>query len=885
MSLAWVILAIMGYLGILAWVADMAEKRAKRNKSLLSKPWMYSLSLAVYCTAWTFYGSVGRVIETGIDFLTIYIGPLLASILFWFIHKKIIHISKSQKISSLADFLSNRYGKSISLGATVALFSLVGVIPYISLQLKSISESIYIITNKASLSFVGISIDTGLLVAAAIGLFTVWFGLRKIDLTEKHEGIVAAIALESVLKLVALMAVGIYALFVINKGGGLMVNEPLIAQKTENGFHWGSMIILSFFAFFLLPRQWQVSVTENVDSQHLKKASWQFPLYLLLINLFVIPIAMAGKMSLAADVNPDYFVLSLPFESGQLGLTLLAFFGGFAAASGMIIVSTISLATMLTNSILLPVLFRFKLLKEPHRFIGYVGAIRRFAVFAIAGLAYLYYEFVTFNTTLVSIGLTSFVAVVQFAPATVGALFWKKGNKRGALIGILVGATLWFYTLILPSLLHADVLGQGIKIWIANSSLVNPENLFGISMPSQVSRAFFWSLLFNTIAYTGISIFSKQNSLQLNQAELFVDVYNYSSNLEENLYWRGSANNKDLKKLMRSFLGTQKAAQALRIYERRYNLGDIADENKADRRFVTYTENVLASVIGSSSARIMVSSIATEEEIRMEDVISILKESKEILDLNKQLKKTSAELQKASEDLTKANQLLLRQDEIKNEFLYTLTHEIRTPITSIRAFTEILQAEENLTEEDKKRFIDIMSSELTRLSKLISQVLDLEKYESGKYTLDMNHFSVNLLIEESLSACSPIINEKAISVEKHLQDGLPFAMLDQDKMKQVFINLISNAAKYSNGQIKVTSYYVHDTIRINIKDDGSGISESEGDLVFDKFYQIRKDAKGNGLGLAICKEIINLHHGRIWLDKEYQDGTKMCISLPIKHQI
>jgi Na+/proline symporter/nitrogen-specific signal transduction histidine kinase len=882
MTIGWLILAVLGYLGILAFVASYAEKRAKKGDSLLAKPWMYSLSLAVYCTAWTFYGSVGRVVSSGIDFLTIYIGPLIGSILFWFVLKKIIRISKSQKISSLADFLSNRYGKSISLGALVALFSLIGVIPYIALQLKSISESILILTDQQNINLLGLGVDSGLVVALAIAIFTVWFGLRKIDLTEKHEGIIAAIALESVIKIVALVSVAIFAFWMLDERVGILANNSVIKQEPLDAFHWGSMIVLSLFAFFLLPRQWQVAVTENVRTEHLKKASWQFPLYLLIINICVIPIAIAGKLELSSVFNPDYYVLSLPLQNGQIALAFLAFFGGFAAASGMIVVSTISLATMLTNNILLPMVFRFKLLGETHKFIGYVGAIRRFAVFAIAGLAYVYYEFVAFNNSLVSIGLTSFLAVAQFAPATIGAIFWKKGNKRGAFWGIAIGSLVWFYMFILPGFIQADVLSMGLSNWLSKSGFANPENLFGIEMPSQVSGGLFWSLLFNTLVYLGISIFSAQNSMQLNQAELFVNADTYSSHLEENLFWRGSANNRDLKVLLKSFLGEKKSNQALRIYELRYNIGSTSDEEKADRRFVTYTENVLAGVIGSSSARIMVSSITSEQEIQREDVISILKESKEILDLNSQLKIKSNELKKATEGLQDANSLLIKQDEIKNEFLYTITHEIRTPITSIRAFTEILQDDEGISSEDRKRFIDIMSSELTRLSKLISQVLDLEKYESGKYTLQLEQASINTLIEESLMACNAVVAENKVKVEKHLQNSLPLLAVDKDKMKQVFINLITNAVKFSNGEIKVSSYFVDDAVRVNIKDNGVGIVKEERGQVFDKFYQIKKEAKGNGLGLTISKEIINLHAGAIWVDPEYTDGAKICISLPTK---
>lgn len=884
MSVWFLVIVALLYLGILSLAANYAEKRSLRKKSLLKKSWVYSLSLAVYCTAWTFYGSVGRAVEQGADFLTIYIGPLIGCILFWFVLRKIIRISKLQKISSLADFLSNRYGKSISLGVLITVFSVVGIIPYISLQLKSISESIFILTDQESLQFGSFGIDTGFIIAFALSIFIILFGFRKIDLTEKHEGIVVAIAVESIIKLISLIVIAIFAFQIISNHGGWELNKDSIPQKPIDSFHWGTMIVLSLFAFFLLPRQFQMAITENVDEQHVKKASWQFPLYLLIINLCVIPIAIAGNVSLQEGFNPDYFVLNLPLENGYHGLATIAFFGGFAAASGMIIVSTISLATMLTNNILLPFVFKLKLFKEPQRFISYVRIVRRSAVFAIALLAYLYYEFIAFNNSLVSIGLTSFAAVAQFAPATIGALFWKKGNKKGAIWGIAAGATIWIYTLILPVLMNAGYFGDTAILFLQSDSFFNPDQLFGIPMPSQLSGSVFWSLFFNTLIYIGLSIFSAQSSMEMNQAELFVDVYHYSSNIEENLYWRGVAKNKDLSDLMFSFLGDTKAKQALRIFEKRYSQGELIDEDKADRKFVAYTENVLTGVVGTSSARIMVSSVSQEEEIRMDDVISILKESKDILELNKELQRTSKALQKVTEDLTDANRLLVKQDELKNEFLYTITHEIRTPITSIRAFTEILQ-EDDVNEDDRKRFKKIMAQELERLSRLISQVLDLEKYESGKYTLTPLKSNVNRLLEESILACNAILKENNTTLERHFQESINEIELDPDKIKQVFINLISNAAKYGNKEnpvIVITTYFVDDTIRINVKDNGGGISENERQNIFDKFYQIQNKStkNGNGLGLAICREIIHLHKGQIWLDEEFHDGAKFCIVLP-----
>ena len=540
-----ILLISFAYVGLLFAIAHMADRRASQGRSIISNPYIYALSLAVYCTAWTFYGSVGRAAAGGLAFLPTYIGPTLLCTLGWVVLRKIIRISKIHRITSIADFIASRYGKSGALASMVTIIAALGIIPYIALQLKAISMSFNIINQYPLIVmpryFPEISAfeDTAFYVAIILAVFAILFGTRHLDATERHEGVVAAIAFESIVKLVAFVLVGLFVTHMFQGIDNLFAHASALPRIQEifisdihsgHYFGWSLEILLSMLALICLPRQFQVIVVENVNEDHLQKAIWLFPLYLLAINLFVLPIAVGGSLHFTSGVDADTFVLTLPIAMRQAALTLIVFIGGMSAATGMVIVETVALSTMICNDLVMPVLLRLPsdAIARRRDLSAVVLNIRRGVIFLVLFLAYAYFHFIGEAYALVSIGLISFVAVAQFAPAMLGGIFWKQATRTGAMCGLTAGFAVWGYTLVLPSLAEAGLIDpQPITAGLFGLAALKPFPLFGLEGLDPIAHAVFWSLLLNTGLYVGVSIFSRQSALEHTQAVLFVDVFAY----------------------------------------------------------------------------------------------------------------------------------------------------------------------------------------------------------------------------------------------------------------------------------------------------------------------------------------------------------------------
>ncbi len=525
-----ILFSAFGYMGLLFAIAYYGRKRADAGRSIIANPYIYALSLAVYCTAWTFYGSVGRAAQTGLDFLPIYIGPTLISAVGWIVLRKIIRISKTHRITSIADFISSRYGKSATLGGAVTVIAVLGVLPYISLQLKAISTTFLLIQSypdaAMTVNFADVPIlkDTAFYVALLMVVFVILFGTRYLDATERHEGLVAAIAFESLVKLVAFIAVGAFVTWGMYDGIGDLFNKakdlPEIRRLFTFGTNtltyvdWGIHTFLAMMAVLFLPRQFQVAVVENVNEDHLKKAIWLFPLYLLAINIFVLPIAFGGMLHFPdRQIEADTFVLTLPMAMHREGLTLFAFIGGMSAATGMVIVEVIALSTMICNNLFLPLLLRLPHpILSPHADMsGILLTVRRASIVLVLLLGYAYFRYVGEYYSLVSIGLVSFAAVAQFSPAMIGGLFWKTGNKLGAMLGLIAGFGVWGYTLVFPSIVQTGLLPlQLVTDGPFGLQWLRPFHLFGMVGFDHISHSVFWSLLANLTVYIGVSLFSRQ---------------------------------------------------------------------------------------------------------------------------------------------------------------------------------------------------------------------------------------------------------------------------------------------------------------------------------------------------------------------------------------
>jgi Na+/proline symporter/signal transduction histidine kinase len=895
------VIASVLYLAFLFGVAYWAEKQSEKGKSLVTNPYIYALSLAVYCTAWTFYGSVGRAVTNGVEFLAVFIGPTIMMPMWWIVLRKIIRICKVQRITSIADFISSRYGKSATLGVLVTVVCIAGILPYIAIQLKAISSS-FLIVARSSEEYKGNDLfwkDLPFYIAVALSVFTIIFGTRKIDSTERHEGMVTAIAAESIIKLVAFLTTGVFVTYIVFDGFGDIFQKASLVPDLRKAFvfnndgdfsSWFWHIFLSMAAVMFLPRQFQVAVVENVNEKHLNKAMWLFPLYMLLINIFVIPTALAGELLFAnQSVNPDSYVLAIPLKFNQKILTLLTYIGGFSAATSMIIVETIALSVMISNNLVMPIVLKSKKLQETFKgsLSNLVNNIRRTSIVMIILLAYLYYKTIAEHYSLVSIGMVSFTAVAQFTPAIIGGIFWKTGNRKGALTGLMVGSLIWFYTLVLPSLVGAGYFPQSIVdngLW--GIEILKPFSLFGLKGMDNISHGLFWSLLFNLGCYLYFSLTRKASSIEHNQAVIFVDIFEYSGQIENSSIWRGTAYVPDIQLLLSNFFGERRSEKVLRLFAQKNKIN--LNSDKADPRLVTYTEKLLAGVVGTASARIMISSISKEEKISTEEVISILKSSQELLSANKSLRKKSFELEKATSELKDANEILQRTDKLKDDFLTTVAHEIRTPLTSIRALSEIVFDNPDMEIEEREHFLGTVVKESDRLSRLINQVLDLEKYESGKQKLNIEEVDIQEIIKDSVNTLYQQAKEKSIKIVFMPDRFAPRFEADKDKLIQVVVNLLSNAIKFCQpeiGEITIATHYVEGCIYTSIQDNGVGIDKKFQRLIFDKFFQAEdqtvKKPRGSGLGLAISKKIIELHNGQIWLESMVGRGSKFTFMISV----
>lgn len=901
-----IVLASFVYVGMLFAIAYYGDKRADAGRSIIANPYIYALSLAVYCTSWTFYGSVGRAATSGIGFLPIYLGPTLMAVLWWYVMLKMIRISKANRITSIADFVASRYGKSQLLGGLVTVIAVIGIVPYISLQLKAVSNSFSIILKYPAIATpdsqatIPLLTDNTFYIALLLAVFTILFGTRHLDASERHEGLVAAIAFESVVKLLAFVAVGVYATYVLYDGFADIftsaIEYPQLARLLDFGGHsvdytsWASLTFLSMLAIMFLPRQFQIAVVENVDERHLNKAVWLFPLYLLAINIFVLPITFAGLMHFpAGNVDADTFVLNLPIAQQQSLLTLTVFIGGLAAATGMVIVETIALSTMVCNNLAMPLLLRLNMLHLHERadHSSLIVGIRRGAIVGVLMLGYAYFRLAGEAYALVSIGLISFAAVAQFAPAILGGMFWKGATRLGAICGLLAGFVVWAYTLLLPSFAKSGWLPFAfVEHGILGVHLLKPLELFGLTGLDDITHCLFWSMFFNIGAYIGISLVTTQSFAEQLQATLFVDAHS-EPRLQRAESLRGDASVNELITLVGRFLGQRRAHDAFAAYALRCGAKS-AKELKPDAELIHFAETLLAGAIGAGSANVVVASVVQEEPLGIDKVMNILDETSQALAYSRQLEQKSRELEIATTELRSANQRLQELDRLKDDFVSTVTHELRTPLTSIRAFSEILHDNPALEIAQRAKFLGIITRESERLTRLINQVLDLAKIESGNAEWHTGEIDVREVIEDAVSSTSQMFSDKNITLELALPADLPTINADRDRLMQVMLNLLSNAAKFcrdDGGCVKVSSTLLAEGLRVQVTDNGIGISVDDQRVIFEKFRQVgdtlTQKPQGTGLGLPICRQIVHHFGGRLWVDSMPGQGATFSFVLPL----
>jgi signal transduction histidine kinase/Na+/proline symporter len=697
-----------------------------------------------------------------------------------------------------------------------------------------------------------------------------------------------------VIKLLAFSAAGIFVTFIMFDGpvdlfdwvshypetSRLMQLEVLPGGYTN----WFTLTFLSMMAIMFLPRQFQVLVVENVNEEHVRKACWLFPLYLLAINIFVLPIAFAGMLLFPeGHVAPDIFVLALPLTEGQEILALFIYLGGLSAATGMVIVATIALSTMVCNDLVMPVLLRMLAIQQVD-LSRVLLFIRRCSIVAVLILGYLYYRFIGESYTLVTMGLVSFAAAAQFSPAILFGVFWKDASRRAAISGLLAGFLIWFYTLLLPSFAKSGWLPLSfLEHGPFGIELLRPYQLFGLNMFDPITHSVFWSMLVNAGLLVGISLLDRQNTMDRIQASLFVDVYRHSGDTH---LWKGKAMITELKDLVARFIGPHQSERAFSSYSSSHKI-DFSKDMQADAELVEFAERLLSGAIGAASARVMVSSVVEGEEISPEGVMKIIDETSQVLEYSHQLEEKSIELEAATKELQEANKRLKELDRLKDEFVSTVSHELRTPLTSVRAFSEILHDNADMGQEERQKYLDIMVKETERLTRLINEVLDLAKIESGRADWHMENIDLTGVLKEAVVSTSQLFHEKTVAIVEMLPTFPIQVFADRDRIIQVVINLLSNAAKFSPsevGKVTVRLYFKEREIRVEIADNGPGIHPDEQQKIFKKFKQITDlrngKPKGTGLGLAISRRIIEYHNGKIWVESTPGEGSKFIFSIP-----
>jgi len=885
-SLNVLVLVCLVYVIFLFAVAFAADRAALHGRGAwLRSPIVYTLSLSIYCTAWTFYGAVGFAARSGLEYVTIYLGPTLVMIGWWWTLRKMVRIGRSQRITSIADLISSRYGKSNSLAVFVTVLAVIGTTPYIALQLQSVTLSFSIFAETDTSSGGPVSQQsTAFWVASGLAVFTILFGTRNLDANERHHGVVMAIALEAVVKLFALLAVGVFVVWGLSGGVGqtlAQIDASPISQFEVTNSRWIGLTMLSAAAFICLPRMFQVMVVENEDEGHLRTAAWAFPAYLMAMSLFVVPIAAVGLERLPADANPDLFVLTLPLQEGRDGLAILSFLGGFSSATSMVIVAAIALSTMVSNHIVMPIWLWMS--GESAMVSGDVRSVallaRRLSIAGIVFLGYLYFRVSGGGAALAAIGLISFVGVAQFLPSLMGGLFWRGANRVGAIAGLVVGAVVWMYSLFLPSFGDTVFLPQQvIDSGLFGLSWLRPQALFGAEGLDPIVHAVMWSLLLNTFVFFVVSLLSFPRPIERLQGAQFVNVFQHSGTAGS---WSGGlAQSEDLLIMSQRIMGATEAQALFAGAARHQGIAGLLPEPTPD--FLQQLERALSGSVGAATAHAMISQIVGGATVSVEDLMAVADETAQIMEYSSRLEAKTEEQARTARQLREANEKLTQLSVQKDAFLSQISHELRTPMTSIRAFSEIMRDTNGLTEEEQNKYSSIIHDEAVRLTRLLDDLLDLSVLENAQVVLNWQAGKLSEVLDRAISAAGvsgPDFKVDRIRAEEQLE-----LRSDLDRLAQVFINLISNARKYcdaSDPVLRIRTKQSGNNLIVDFIDNGSGIPTDKQALIFEKFSRIgQTKAGGAGLGLAICREVMARLSGTITY-LPGQNGAAFRVTIPI----
>jgi len=815
----WTLLfTLLSYLLLLFSVAYFAERKELQGKSLVSNPYVYSLSLAVYCTSWTFYGSVGKAANAGLSFLTIYIGPTLMAALWWIVLRKIVYISKENRITTISDFISSRYGKSLGLSALVTIVAVIGITPYLGLQLKAIMTTFSLLSGRPESSHFA-----GWFISLLLGVFAVIFGARRLDASERHGGLVFAIAFESAIKLVAFLSVGFFVTYGLFNGFGDILAKTkagpfagLTRIGSDSGvsfLEWTSLTFLSMMAIMFLPRQFHVAVVENYSADHIKKAMWLFPLYLFLINIFVLPIAYGGLLLGDIRSSADYYVLSIPLHYGHPLLALFVFVGGFSAATAMIIVESVALSTMVMNSFVVPTFWDLRAFKN---FSTVMLNIKRVVILGCVFLGYTFAVTIGEYYSLVDIGLKSFEAVTIFAPSMLLGLYWKGGNKKGAIAGIIAGFSVWIYTLLIPALMRAGIIEpRGVMAAIFNSRLLNPTALFGLVGLDRWSHSLFWGLLLNLLSFVGVSIFTRQSDAETRQAIIFVDSY---SPLQFSQSHR-PVDIATIEDILGQYIGKHEAREAVDGFLKKNSIARRSITNEWLLKLREEAERILSGALGPSISTLVFQNqmvLTHDDALRVSDSIQQISRSlrlsrQELADANRQL----AILKEFSENIIESLPLgVATLDESLHVTYWNSGMEMITGVEKSDALNE--QAKDLLTCLEPRLFDpDMHEGEITCKRNFDPQII-LKGYVSRLtgaqkgYVLVLEDITEKKKIEEELFRATKHASVGRLAAGVAHEIGNPLASISS-LVQELLTEDLSSFEKDSLGTI---NQHVHRIARI-----------------------------------------------------------------------
>lgn len=932
-SATTLIILILAYIGMLFFIANWAESKSPTAKRISSSSMVYVLSLAVFCTSWTFYGSVGLASRAGVLVYTIYLGPTLLMLVLWPLMKRILLVKQTYHVNSIADFLSARYNRSLYLAGITSVVAMIGIVPYLALQLKAINNSFAVVMSAESSNDM-----VTWVIWFGVAMFTIAFGIRHIDPTERHPGMMLALAVEGVVKLVAMLCVGIFVCFFMFDSPQAILQElteklPDTAKtmaKTPSVMTWVSFLLLAGSAFFMLPRQFHVMVVENPQTNYIKKAQWQLPIYLILMTVFVMPISAAGVLVMGPD-KPDTYMLTLPLSAEQFSLTLLVFIGGFSASMAMLMVSGMTLATMFSNHLALPVLRKV----IPDKNFGqHLLQIRWLAIFLVFGAGQAFYMFLGDSYMLVNMGMISFCAVFQFLPLVVLGLYWKNVTARGATLGISFGFFIWAYCLFLPAIMKSGWIDDSILIagpW--GIEWLHPERLFGSNM-DKVSHGAFWSLIANLSGIVLGSLFSKESDNESRYNAEFIDIMTQSSSSD----YEGTLDlpcnivlaNKlpILHDLFNSYFSAKETEDKVDLCLKETNLSDREHINTQElANLEKAAERRLSGATGAAMAHVLImdSGLFTQEETQAlehsySQILSQLKISptqlrkqlnyaKEKENLAQQYSEQleglvdnrTQELQETMEQLKNAQHQLIETEKQASlsKLVAGVAHEINTPIGVCVTAVSNLKDEvkfvrnaydtEKLSEKELEEFFDLCDESsqiiLKNNERASSLIRSFKRIAVDQTSDDLRQINIREYIDEILLSLRPELKRVQHQVEIECDDSLTCTCY-AGSLSQILTNLIMNSLIHAfepeqKGMMLIKVESNSGSIIITYKDDGVGLDEESAKCIFDPFYTTKRNLGGSGLGAHLIHNLVTQKlAGTIKIDTAIGQGLTYTIAFP-----